>query len=340
MAVSVQASGELSLAHARKASQQLEEGNFGEAKTALVKAEISVMKHVKEIIYLIERYTAVQEYYMEEEKNLTAKINDVHSRERSAETQKSAAETRLRCERDELYRHECELSSARDRFREADEKRKANNTGTIVTGVVAGLLTVFSFGAAAPITAPLAVGATAGAIAFNNAADDAKDDMHRSEREISSSKSKISQSESTISSLSNTISQLNAEKCRYMSERSSLQDEKGRIKKVIVFLQDAQTYGSNYTTTAEACIQRTALTGKVVGRVEAKGYSLFDCKGTERVLSSFEEAWDTFEEMNTNGSSYNFEVEFCCSRCSSSKQEFPHVISRQLICASCHDESK
>ena len=232
-------------------------GNFGEAKTALVKAEVTVMKQVKEIVYLIERYTAVQE----EERNLTAKITDVHSEERSAEAQTSAAETRLRCERDELYRHERELSSARDRFREADEKRKANNTGTILTGVAAGLLTVFSFGAAAPMTAPLAVGATAGAIAFNNAADDAKEDMHRSEREISSSKSKISQSESTISSRSNTISQLNAEKCRYMSERSSLQDEKGRIKKVIVFLQDAQTYGSNYTTTAEACIQRTALTG-------------------------------------------------------------------------------
>ena len=95
-------------------------GKFREAKTALVKAEVSVMKYVKEIAYLIECYTAVQDYYMEEEKNLTAKINDVHSRERSAESQKSAAETRLRCERDELDRHERELSSARDRFREAD----------------------------------------------------------------------------------------------------------------------------------------------------------------------------------------------------------------------------
>ena len=264
MAVSVQASGELSLAHARKASQQLEEGNFGEAKTALVKAEVR----------------AVEDYYLEEERNLTAKINNVHSRERSAESQKSAAETRLRCKRDELHRHKHELTSARDRFRVADEKRKANNTGTIVTGVAAGLLTVFSFGAAAPITAPFAVGATTGAIAFKNAADDAKDDMRMSEREISGRKSKISQSESTISSLSNTISQLNAEKCHYISEHSRLQNEKGQIKKVIVFLKDAQTYGSNYTTTAEASIQRTrtALTWKVVGRVEAKGFREADEK--------------------------------------------------------------
>ena len=54
------------------------------------------------------------------------------------------------------------------------------------------------------------------------------------------------------------------------------------------------------------CVSCTALTGSVVGTAEVRGYSLFDSKGTERMLASFKSAWDTFEEMNKNGNNYDF----------------------------------
>ena len=40
--------------------------------------------------------------------------------------------------------------------------------------------------------------------------------------------------------LSSEISALNIQKSRYLNQRSCLQEEKGKMKKVIVFLQDAQ----------------------------------------------------------------------------------------------------
>ena len=66
--------GENSLSQAREASQLIEQRNIGEAKSALVKAAMGVAKHIHEITKLIERYTAVQDFYMREEDSLTQKI--------------------------------------------------------------------------------------------------------------------------------------------------------------------------------------------------------------------------------------------------------------------------
>ena len=107
---------------------------------------------------------------------------------------------------------------------------------------------------------------------------------------------------------------------------------------MIAFLIDAETYGNQYSKTAQACSQRTTLVEKVVSKAEKKGYSLFDSNGTERILTSFEEAWEAFEEMNEKGQSYVFKVDFQCSQCNYSCNEFPHVSGGKLICAGCFEE--
>lgn len=48
-------------------------------------------------------------------------------------------------------------------------------------------------------------------------------------------------------------------------------------------------------------------------KAEVQGYSLFDSKGTIRVLAMFAEVWDAFEEINENGSNYKFEIDFQCT---------------------------
>ena len=338
MEIALKESGEISLDHARKASQQLEEGNIGAAKVSLAEAEKSAGKHMKKIKYWIERHTVIQKRYQQQERELTANINNVLAKQQSVESQKRSAETQLGCERSELSRHRSDLSSAEDRLSDAKRRAREANTGKVATGVAAVLLTIFSFGAAAPVAAPLAVGAAGGAIAFGQAEKEAENDIRRCHGRIEDTARKISNIESSISSLSSTISQLSSERSSYMSQRSRLQEEKGKMKEVISFLLDAQKYGSNFSNTTEDCITRTALTGKVTVKAEARGYSLFDSKGTKRVLATFEEAWAVFQEMSENGSSYNFEMDFQCTRCSKSYQQFPHVSSGQLVCFSCHDD--
>ena len=292
-----------SLIQAREASQLIEQRNVGEAKSALVKAGMGVAKHIHEITKLIERYTAVQDFYKQEEDSLTVKIGHIHSRERDARSRKSSAESNLQLQRNEFYRHERKLESARDRLKSAEIKHT--------------VLTVLSFGATAPLTSREVAGA---------------------EREIRDIKRKINDYETAISSLNNTISQLNRDESRYREDRSRLEKQKGRIKAVIAFLIDAETYGNQYSETARACSQRTTLVEKVVSKAEKKGYSLFDSNGTERILSSFEEAWDAFEEMNEKGQGYVFTIDFQCSQCNCSRNEFPYVSSGKLICAGCFEE--
>ena len=332
MDLTVQELGENSLIKACEASQLIEQGNISEAKSAM-----GVAKHIHEIAKLIERYTAVQDFYKQEEDSLTLKIGDILSRERDAQTQKSSAESNLRLQRNELSRHERDLESARGRLNSAGRKHRRRKRSTAITGVVAGVCTVLSFGAAAPVTAPLAVGAAAGALAFNSAADKAKDDMRRAEYEIGDTKRKINEYETAISSLNSTISQLNRDESCYREDRSRLEKEKGRIKEVIAFLIDAETYGNQYSEAAQACSQRTTLVEKVVSKAEKKGYSLFDSNGTERVLMSFEEAWETFQEMNKKGQGYVFKIDFQCCQCNCSCNEFPYVSSGKLICADCFE---
>ena len=303
MDLTVQELGGNSLIQARKASELIEQRNISEAKSALVKAGMSVAKHIHEISKLIERYTAVQDFYKREEESLTLKIGDIHLQERDARSQKSSAESSLSLQRNELYRHKRNLESARDRLKSAEIKHT--------------VLTLLTFGATAPLTS----GAVTSA-----------------EREIRDTKRKINENESEISSLSSTISQLNRDESRYREDRRHLEKEKGRIKAVIAFLIDAETYGNEYSDTAQACSQRTTLVEKVVSTAEKKGYSLFDSSGTERILTSFEEAWEAFEEMNDKGQGYVFTIDFQCSQCNCSCKEFPYVSSGKLICAGCFEE--
>lgn len=325
----------MALFHANEASQEIACRNVGEAREALVKAGAGVARHMKEIASLLERYSAVEKFYEAQDERLSTKINDVHSREQSAQSKKSAAEYSLQLQKSELSRHESNLDVARHNYEKADKKRKDNNAGTITTGVLAGVAGVaafFTFGA----TAPLAAAAVAGAVAFDKAADEAKDRMKMCEREMDSTRDKIRSTESTISSLSSTISQLQSEEQCYREERQCLQEEKGRIKKVRVFLMDAQVYGENYKIVMKTASDRTAMVKKVVDNAEKRGYSLFDSQGTERQLSSFEDAWAAFEEMNEKGETYVFKVEFSCSRCNCGRNEFPQVSFGQLVCASCY----
>ena len=193
----------------------------------IAKVETSTGMHLKEIEYLIERYSVVQDYYKQH-------INSVLEKEQSLINQKSASKTQLRCERDELSRNGSELSSAEGRLNDAQRKRRNANTVKAITGASAGLLTlvtIATLGAAAPVTVPLAVGAVRGAVAFDQVEKDAQKDIERCHSRINDTQRKISQIKSNISSLSSEISTLNIQKSRCLNQRNSLQEEKGKMKK-------------------------------------------------------------------------------------------------------------
>ena len=61
----------MSLEHAQTASRQMQEGKFRSARATLAKVEVSAVNHKEQISYLAQRYNAVQEHYIQKEKELT-----------------------------------------------------------------------------------------------------------------------------------------------------------------------------------------------------------------------------------------------------------------------------
>ena len=279
----------------------------------------------------------MQKHYEPQERDLITKINNVLEREQSVGKEKLSAEKQLSSERGELHENENKLKSAEKHLRDA--KERSENAGT-AKGVSAGIAfgaavcTVLTLGSGGLAIIPLLVGAGAagGAIAFNQIEKNAGKDIVEFRDRIAKSNQTIRKIEDAIFPLSARISQLNSEKLMYQSQRRDLQGEKGKINDFFVFLQNAKTHFSKCSHAAENAVQRTTMMTKVVD----KGYTLFNASGTKRVLASFEEAWDAFEEMIANGNIYNFVMVFECTRCGKSYHQFPHVHNCKFICASCH----
>ena len=61
---------------------------------------MGVEKHIHEITKLIERYTAVQDFYKQEEDSLTLKIGDIYSQERDAQLHKLSVESNLHLQKE------------------------------------------------------------------------------------------------------------------------------------------------------------------------------------------------------------------------------------------------
>jgi len=313
----VEEAEQLSVGHAQKASVEMEKGNHRAAIAQLAKAEVDAGRHMRDITDLIDCYTVMEELYKQQERELTTNINNVHAREQSVDRDICAAKVQLDSEKSELGRHTRDLSSAEGHLnylqrKMKEEKRKAKRLKNRVKN--------FAKHACGKATS----------------VDQAKAKVRRCQNGIADTKQRVCQSEGKMLSLSNTISQLHSQKSSYMTQRSCLQEERGKMKEVIAFLLDAQSFWERFSAAAKNCIDRTALVGELLENAEAHSYSLFDSNGTKKVLATFEEAWYTFEGMNENGRSYIFKIDFQCTRCNSRYKEFPHVNNGQLICSSCH----
>ena len=330
MAVALTQSEKTPTELAQRERQEMQQGELQSVKVSVVMAKINARKHLKQIKYLSERYTVVQEHYQLRERLITADICDILERKQSVEEEKLFAETQLSSDREVLQKKLRGLRSAEEHFCDLLEKRK------MVEMRRAGMTTTWKLA----LTTRLTSAADDRTCRYSETEESVKEDISKFHGWIANSEQKIHEVGSAIASLSATISQLNSKKSSYMSQRSRLQDELDKIKGVIIFLQDAQMYGSNDSLATECAIQHTGITDKVVTRDAAREYTLFDSSGTKQVHASFEEAWDAFEEMREKGNNYSFVMDFECTQCNNPYQQLPHIHKGKLVCAGCHLPSK
>ena len=327
---------------AKEGLQHLKLQNIAQGKHELMKADLGVQTLIPKIAKLLERYSGVQKYYEEEENDLSRKIGVAHTAEREAESQKSATMSRMVQYENELSQNQSYRQSAQNRYSEAERKREEKETAANVATGAAVVLGIFTLGLGAPAAGIGAAAAAAAAVSFSQDAKRAKNERDRYDSLIDDCNRKISECRSSLSSLSNQLSQHSSDKQRYTAQRDKLHREKGRLKEVIAFLEAAKTHWSHYSSEAKSCAQTTKETFEIVNKMEKEKeeehYKLFDSQGSEIVFSSFEDAWDAFEKMNEEGKAYLFKVSFTCTRCNTSRDEFPQVHNNRLICEKCHSK--
>ena len=335
MAVALTKSGK-SLQLVKRAYGELQKGQLKSANKLLAKVGNDGSLLLEEIDYLLRRYKVVQEYYQEKDDTLTYRVNELYQKERELRSQQVKAENELRLEESNLGDQRRKLTQIQRDLAKAKTTKEVASTTGVAAGVGLGIL-----GAILTVVAPpvgLATLAAAGGTALGGGivAASAQDDINKCNRNIEHTEEKIATTKRTINKLGYQINDLSSDIKRVKNERDRYHTENTRVKEVVVFLQKARVFWSEFSVATEAGTQRTELLRKLITKAEKnEQYTIFKSGGMKRVAQSFLDAWEDFEEMTNTGENYLFRMEFECGQCYVACDELPHLEDQTMICERC-----
>lgn len=306
---------------------QLEKSN-SKKQSALVKIAAEVAEHMNVINEVLDRYKAVDEDFRKEEDILTAFINEAELQLNELQVEKSSIETRLQQENEELQQHEEYLHSAGRKYDEANRKLDEKKKVVVVT---AGFAAALTFGLSALAIQPAIQ-------LLSQEVDEAKEDIHRCHQRIEDALFTLRHTKGAIESVSNVIETVKTKMESHQEKLNVLKIDKEKVNKILLFLTDAQVYGTTYAD-GMSSDRFSDLHEYLEEQLEEKSYSLFDDEGDELLFSSFEKAWCAFQQMNAKEERFILSVKFTCSQCDRHCYEFPQVNDGELVCNSCYNDN-
>ena len=227
-------------------------------------------------------------------------------------------------------------SARRERDRQENEKDKMIGL-TVGVGIFGTLLSVATFGIATPIAAAATTACGLSAVEHAKEEKAASNEISQYNREISnindgidSCRCRISNMESQIGNLCHTL-QEHKQKCK------AYEEEKKHIQETIAFLQESQAFWGEFTNILELRSIKTKVLHQLLEKAERKeNRSFLKCRGTQRMVMSFFDAWERLREEIQCGASHICRITFKCTQC---KQEFmalPHMKDGEFVCTCCH----
>ena len=112
------------------------------------------------------------------------------------------------------------------------------------------------------------------------------------------------------------------------------------MKAGIILLKKSVEFWLLFKQLSEHGIDRTSLLQKIVSRATEKGsYAALQLKGSQRVVGTFLEAWESMETVAAEGgSAHMFEIEYKCGRCNGNYTALPHIDGSTFVCMGCHSK--
>ena len=295
---------------------------------------------------LAKRLEAVEKHYQQKDAEVLRKIGDLHRRESDLKNQKIGEESQLAAYQNILQHNQNRLSSEEGRLRDAErklrnaqEKEKNTQITSTAVGAVLGLFTGgfgFAVGAAA--------GAGIGAIINDCRREerDAQDAVNCRRNDLDCARSAINAIQGRISNIQSQISSL-TNQIEYMKQQR-LQSQKkiDEIRPVIVFVKKSVNFWLLFKQMSEHGADRTALLQKIVTRAAERGdYQALQSRSSQRVASTFIEAWEELETTAEHGGpNHLLEIDYRCSRCSTQCTALPYLDhdGSPFVCMECYSQ--
>ena len=231
--------------------------------------------------------------------------------------------------------------SNRDSARMERDRAESNKNAMIATSVGVGIagvaLSIVTFGIATPVAVATttACGISAAKYADKEAA--AKCDIERYSSELSSIGREIDANRSRISKIENQVRDLHCRIREQEQKCTTFQKHKQHVQKAIAFLQESQCFWGMFAIKLEQHSSKTERLHQLLKMAEEKKErSFFKHRGSNTVVMSFIDAWERLRQDIQSGSGCIFSVTFTCAQCNQRMTTLPHIMNKQLICASCN----
>ena len=231
-------------------------------------------------------------------------------------------------------------SARRERNRQEKEKEKMIKVAVGV-GVLGTVLTIATAGIATPLAATATTAATT-ACAVSAAEHAKKEERANREidqynREISNVNDGIAVCRHRISNMESQIRNLSATLQEYQEKCKAYEEEKQHIQETIAFLQESQGFWGNFANILELRSIKTELLHQLLEKAERKeNRSFLKCRGTQRMVMSFFDAWEYLREELQGGASYIRNISFKCVQCTQEFTALPFMKDGEFFCTCCH----
>ena len=302
---------------------------FGDVK----KSGISI---IKETEYLLERVSAVERYYRDQENAKAKKIGELYNLEQSTKQRKEEKSRAILSKQADILQAKSDLSSAEDdrrrarrRKREAESSKNANIAGAVGFG----LLTVATLGFASPITLPGVALCTINAVEASKDEDRAERDIDRYSNKIRQCEREIPQYRRDISQLDNEIIALSREISSLKSERDRIHAQRGEIQDSIKYLRDELNFWREFSQLTELGTERATLLQRLSAILKTHKQRTSELS---RHLQSCASAWGNVEEKLGEGNEHLFSIDFTCHFCRGTFHELPHLSYGNFCCIGCY----
>ncbi len=346
MALSLVHRGKICVAAASELLQDIANGRGKYAEAKLKSLEKDAVELANQAEMLAKRLEAVDKLQQERDAEMLRQSGKLGRQEEQLQAQKNRVVSNLAGQKKVLQQKESELSSAERNLqfaerelREAIEEKETNvkrcaKIGAIVSGVLLPVVGA-PFGAA--------IGAAVGAI--QNAVSEKVEDAHsyrdRRTLDVNNAKSAVTSSENEISSLEPRMRSLASDIERLNQQRKDLHRKRSEIKTAIPILKEAIEFWHLFSSLSKDGENQATILQKIVTianktQVNKEQFKLLHSRGTQRMTSTFFEAWADIEKEAARSVGHYFIVDYSCERCRRKCRALPHLYGSDFICSTCH----